>query len=82
MFGEGKFMEKYLNLSGDSGVLEYEVGPEFIVLRFKRNSTRYLYDHFSAGKNRILDMIRLARSGQGLATYVARHVKGMYARKY
>ncbi len=75
-------MEQYLNYSGESGVQEFEIGPEFIVLRFKRSPTRYLYDYFSAGKERVLEMVRLAKTGRGLATYVSRHVNGMYARKY
>lgn len=75
-------MEQYLNYSGESGVQEFEIGPEFIILRFKQSPTRYLYDYLSAGRERVMEMVRLAELGRGLATYVTRNVRGKHARKY
>lgn len=73
-------MERYLNLSGQSGVVAYEAGNDFILVSFAEGPT-YLYTYRSAGKRQIEDMKRLARAGRGLSGYISQHVKDRYAKK-
>ena len=52
-------MERYRDIDGDSGVLAYETGPDFIRVQFKDNSV-YLYTYTSAGSHNIERMKLLA----------------------
>ena len=73
-------MERYANLGGDSNVVGYEIGDDFIRVRFS-DSSIYLYTYLSAGSNNIEQMKRLARNGQGLNAFINRNVRKAYARK-
>lgn len=73
-------MERYANRGGDSGVIGYEIGDDFIRVRFSDGSI-YLYTHSSAGANNIEHMKKLARNGQGLNAFINRNVRRAYARK-
>lgn len=71
----------YRNLSGNSGVLAYAVGPTSITVRFRNGDTpHYLYDYASTGEQHVEAMKLLAHYGRGLSTYIAQHVQGRYAR--
>ncbi|HEV7837241.1 MAG TPA: hypothetical protein VGO75_04170 [Gemmatimonadaceae bacterium] len=72
-------MKRYGNLSGDSGVIAYEIRPAAIVVQFK-SGEEYEYTEHSAGADVITVMQQLARSGRGLSTFIARHQPG-YAGK-
>jgi len=74
-------MEPYKNLSGDSGVAEFEIGPDFIKVRFVTSGTVYVYDHSDPGPSHVKKMKHLATSGKGLATHIAKEVKKRYSRK-
>jgi hypothetical protein len=71
---------RYRNLSGDSGVRGYAVGPDFIDVWFKDNEV-YRYDARKPGARHVAAMVRLAQAGKGLATYINQHVQKNYARK-
>jgi hypothetical protein len=71
-------MERYLDLSSDSGVTAYEIRAGAIVLRFKDGGT-YLYDESAPGRLHVEAMQQRARAGRGLATYVNQHVRDHYA---
>ena len=73
-------MERYKNLSGDSGVAAYEIGPDFIRVQFTDGAV-YLYTYASAGSHNIEQMKQLARKGQGLNTFINTTVRKLYARK-
>lgn len=73
-------MDSYKNLGGDSGVIAYEIGVDFIKVQFKDGSL-YLYNYHSAGNNNIEQMKRLAIEGRGLNSFISRVVKKMYASK-
>ncbi|HEY9547260.1 MAG TPA: hypothetical protein VIR56_14720 [Solimonas sp.] len=73
-------MRPYRNLSGNSGVVAYEVGADFIKLRFTRGDT-YRYDYRRPGHRDVERMKRLAAAGTGLSTYVAQTVRERYAEK-
>ncbi|MGH8213266.1 MAG: hypothetical protein ACREPP_08590 [Rhodanobacteraceae bacterium] len=71
-------MERYGNLSGDSGVRAYELRRGGIVVEFV-NGSAYLYTGASAGKEQIVEMKRRACAGRGLSTYISQTVRDGYA---
>lgn len=73
-------IQPYLNLSGDSGVRGYAIGPQAIAVEFADGSV-YLYSADSAGAEAIARMHELARGGRGLNTYINRHVRQAYAER-
>lgn len=72
-------MVRYKNLGGDSGVVEYEIGPDFIKVKFESSGKVYVYDYVSAGKNNIEHMKTLAKNGSGLNAFINRNVKKLYS---
>ena len=73
-------MERYQDLSGTSGIESYEVGDDWIKVRF-RGGYAYTYNHASAGVDHVERMKALARAGRGLGTYIGRNVRDAYAAK-
>lgn len=55
-------MTPYKNLSGKSGVTAYEVGADYIRIRFKEGAT-YLYTFARPGAAHVIEMKRLAQEG-------------------
>lgn len=55
-------MERYTNRGGDSGVVGYEIGNDFIRVQFSDGSI-YLYTYASAEASNIEQMKKLARNG-------------------
>jgi hypothetical protein len=53
-------MEYYKNLGGNSGVIAYEVGSDFIKVQF-RDYSIYLYNYQSAGRNNITNEMQLGK---------------------
>lgn len=74
-------MKSYGNLSCGSGVAAYEIRPASIVVQFLDGS-KYEYTARSVGARRLSVMKNLARAGKGLSAYIAREVRGKYARKF
>lgn len=74
-------MERYGNRGGDSGVVGYEIGQGSIIVAFG-DGWRYLYDGTKPGAADVAKLQQLARSGQGLNSYLTRVVRGRWARKY
>jgi len=73
-------MQKYKNLGGDSGVVFYEIGDDYIKVQFSDGAI-YLYTNSSAGVHNINEMKTLANLGQGLNSFINRHVRKKYASK-
>lgn len=66
-------MVPYSNKSGkNSGVTAYEIGKDFIIVRFKR-SDDYTYSYDSAGKPAVEEMKKRAKRGEGLSTYISQN---------
>jgi hypothetical protein len=63
-------METYRNISGNSGVIAFEIGANFVRVQFRHRTTPYLYTYQSAGIANVDEMKRLARLGQGLNTFI------------
>ncbi len=74
-------MVRYKNLSGDSGVIAYELLNDGIKVQFIEGTT-YLYTSKSAGEQNIETMKRLALSGRGLRAFISRTVRYRYAAKF
>ena len=73
-------MERYGNLSGDSGVVAYELADRSIKVRFRGGRT-YLYTYESAGGDSVEQMKKLAAAGRGLSSYISRVVRNGYERQ-
>jgi hypothetical protein len=73
-------LERYANLSGDSGVAFYEIGSDYIRIQFSDGSV-YLYNYSSAGSANIEHMKKLAGAGRGLNSFIGTTVRNGYARK-
>ena len=73
-------MQRYSDIDRDSGVVAYEIGSDFIRVKFSDGAI-YLYTYASAGAHHINQMKILAQRGDGLNAYINDHVKKAYARK-
>jgi hypothetical protein len=71
-----------MELYGDGGarIRAYEAGEDFIRLMFSDGRV-YRYTNESCGPEKVFRMKALAAAGQGLLTYVSRHVKDAYAER-
>ena len=70
-------MKRYRNSNGDSGVAAYEVGEDYILVKFSKGGT-YSYSYRKAGERHVDEMKRLAQRGSGLNTYINKNVKNLY----
>lgn len=75
-------MERYKNLNGDSGVVSYEIGIDFIWVVFS-DGARYLYTYARTGARNVDHMKQLATNGRGLNSFINTNhaVRNGYARK-
>ena len=73
-------MKKYKNIHGDSGVLAYETGSDFIKVLFAGNEG-YIYNYEKPGKTKVEKMKKLAVAGKGLSTYISQAVRDKFYRK-
>jgi hypothetical protein len=73
-------MEPYKDIGGDSGISAFELGRGTITIRFSDGGI-YLYDGNRPGAAHVARMQALAVAGNGLNTYVNRHVRDRYAAK-
>jgi len=79
-------MIDYKNLSGRSNVLCYQIGDNFIDVKFmtagKGGCDTYKYTYQSAGSDKIEHMKNLATAGQGLNSFINTQVKKDYESKW
>jgi hypothetical protein len=73
-------MESYRNFSQDSGVTAFEIGEDYIKVKFIDGGI-YLYNYKSPGMRQVEDMKKLAVSGKGLSAYIATHIRKSYFAK-
>ena len=69
-------MNRYRNSGGDSGVSGYEIGIDYIQIRFSTGKI-YSYSYRRAGKRHVDQMKILAEKGKGLNTYLNKYVKDL-----
>lgn len=77
---KGLIMVKYNDINGDSGVSNYEIAGDRIIVEFKSGS-QYLYTYLSAGDIHIENMKKLALNGDGLNSYINKNVRTKYHSK-
>ena len=65
-------MKKYINDTGKSTITHYEIGQEFIRVKFQKELLEY--DNITHSKVHVDKMKTLAVNGRGLARYITRHV--------
>ena len=73
-------MQRYRDVAGDSGVVAYEIGRNYIRVQFKEGGT-YRYTYRSTGSRNVERMKLLATCGVGLTTYINQYVRERYAEK-
>lgn len=73
-------MTRYLNRSGQSSVVGYELEDSSIKVQFSDGSV-YLYTNSSTGSFNIAKMKSLAAAGMGLNSFISTTVKKGYAAK-
>jgi hypothetical protein len=73
-------VQRYRNVHGQSGITAYDMGPDYIRVTFTHGGT-YAYDYATTGQFHVERMKVLAASGQGLATFISKVVKGTYAQR-
>ena len=71
-------MTPYLNLSLKSGILEYEIGKDYVRIRFKHNDKIYRYFGDKIGEFKLSEMKRFAMQGSGLGAYINKN-RDVYA---
>lgn len=72
--------KRYEGLAGHSGIRSYAMGRDRIVIEFQ-DGRCYLYNSTRPGSRHVRNMIRLARKGIGLTTYINQHVRENYAER-
>lgn len=79
-------MIDYKNLSGQSNVESFEIGENFIVVRFKTvgkdGCSTYKYSYASAEQDNIEQMKILANQGFGLNSFINIKVRKLYKNKW
>lgn len=73
-------MQQYQNKNGNSGILAYEIGKDYIDVAFREYGI-YRYSYTSTGEKRVEQMKQLAIQGYGLNSYISRYVKKDYEKK-
>lgn len=74
-------MERYRNSGDGSGVSTYEIGSDYIDVKFNGNSKIYRYSYSGgAGSHHVENLKQLARNGSGLNAYIVKYVKDKYDR--
>lgn len=68
----------YKDIDGDSDIYQYEIGPDYISVKFNDNSTIYKYSYAKAGQYHVENMKRLAEHGDGLNSYINKNCKYRY----
>lgn len=71
-------MERYRNSGGGSGVSAYEIGSDYILVKFSGTARTYRYSYRKAGQNHVENLKRLAQRGSGLNSYINKYVKHLY----
>lgn len=71
-------MERYRNSGRDSGVSSFEIGADYVTIKFSGSFRSYRYSYRKAGQNHEETMKRLAQSGSCLNSYINRYVKNLY----
>ena len=73
-------MERYKDIDNDSGIEAYEIGSDFINVKFHGTPKVYQYSYASAGQQNVETLKALAARGEGLNAFINKNVKYKYVR--
>ncbi len=73
-------MIPYTNKGGKSGIESYEIGEDFIKVKFSDGNI-YTYDNAVTGEENIKTMKELAENGSGLNSFITKVIRKNYASK-
>lgn len=68
----------YRDIDRDSNVESYEIGSDYIAVKFNGTARIYVYSYRKAGINHVENMKSLATSGNGLNSYINRNCRYLY----
>ena len=71
-------MTRYANLNGNSNVEAYEIGSDYIAVKFYRTAKIYRYTYASAGRSNVEQAKKLAKSGSGLNSFIMNYMRYSY----
>lgn len=72
-------MQHYKNYNGNSGILRYEIGDNFVTVEFQTGNYRfYKYTFMSAGQSNVNQMKTLAIQGRGLNGFIKEEIGDDY----
>ena len=69
---------KYRDINGDSNIDCYEIGIDYIAIKFNNSSKIYRYSCYRAGKTHVENMKKYAAKGNGLNSYINLHCRSLY----
>lgn len=59
------------------GVAEYDIGDDYIKVRFVNQTAVYKYSYAKSGRENVEEMKQLAQAGEGLTKFLGRNSKRM-----
>lgn len=71
-------MTRYANLNGNSNVEAYDIGSNFIAVKFYGTKKIYRYTYASAGRMNVEQAKKLAKSGRGLNSFIMNFMRYSY----
>lgn len=71
-------MQAYSDINGNSGVLSYQIGEDYIIVKFMGIQRVYVYSYKKAGRKHVEKMKLMAQLGEGLDRYVKENVRDQY----
>ena len=71
-------MERYRNSSGNSEKYGFEIGIDYIKVKFTGTTKTYTYSYGKAGMSHVENMKRLARNGSGLNAYINKKTRDLH----
>ncbi len=73
-------MKIYANRGGNSNVESFELGNDFIAVKFKSTLKIYVYSYSSAGAYNVDRAKRLAEDGSGLGSHIMLSMRNDFER--
>jgi hypothetical protein len=68
-------MKPYANRGGSSNVESYEIGEDFIAVKFRGTTKIYVYSYSTTGAYNVDSAKQLAENGSGLNSYIMLNMK-------
>lgn len=79
--GGRKMFKTYKNINRDSNVASYEIGADYIGVKFLGTPYVYYYSYKSPGKEHVEKMKILAEIGDGLNSYINTNCRFLFEKK-